>query len=98
MEKGNIVELKAEASTARIVLRNMAIHGPLMHRVCSMAIRAVRMRSERETFNLGKGRKIHDERWVFLKDDPNFWVKCDADAIERICDANIPTDWLTKDV
>ena len=44
----------------------------------------------------GKGRKIHDERWVFLKDDPNFWVKCDADAIERICDANIPTDWLTK--
>jgi len=33
---------------------------------------------------------------VFLKDDPNFWVKCDADAMERLCDANIPTDWLTK--
>ena len=57
---------------------------------------AVRMRSENETFNLGQGRKMRDERWVFLKDDPNFWVKCDADAMERICNANIPTDWLTK--
>ena len=33
---------------------------------------AVRMRSENETFNLGQGRKMHDERWVFLKEDPNF--------------------------
>jgi hypothetical protein len=33
---------------------------------------AVRMRSENETFNLGRGRKMHDERWVFLKEDPNF--------------------------
>ena len=33
---------------------------------------AVRMRSERETFNIGQGRKMHDERWVFLKEDPNF--------------------------
>ena len=33
---------------------------------------AVRMRSENETFNLGQGRKMHDQRWVFLKEDPNF--------------------------
>lgn len=33
---------------------------------------AVRMRSENETFNLGQGRKMRDERWVFLKEDPNF--------------------------
>ena len=32
---------------------------------------AVRMRSENETFNLGQGRKMRDERWVFLKEDPN---------------------------
>ena len=33
---------------------------------------AVRMTSERESFNIGRGRKIKDERWVFLQDDPNF--------------------------
>ena len=33
---------------------------------------AVRMRSENETYNLGQGRKMHDQRWVFLKEDPNF--------------------------
>jgi hypothetical protein len=30
-----------------------------------------------------------------LKDE-RLWVKCDADAMERLCDADIPTDWLTK--
>ena len=33
---------------------------------------AVRMRSENETYNIGQGRKMHDQRWVFLKEDPNF--------------------------
>ena len=33
---------------------------------------AVRMTSERESFNIGHGKKIKDNRWVFLKDDPNF--------------------------
>jgi len=98
MEKGNIVELKGRSKHGK---DRVAQHGnpwTINEQGVFNGNKAVRMRSERETFNLGKGRKIHDERWVFLKDDPNFWVKCDADAIERICDANIPTDWLTKDV
>ena len=34
---------------------------------------AVRVQSENKTFKLGSfGKKMHDERWVLLKDDPNF--------------------------
>jgi hypothetical protein len=44
-----------------------------------------------------KHNKGFDGRWVLMKDDPNFWVKCDADAMQRICDTtNIPKDWLTR--
>ena len=44
-----------------------------------------------------KHNKGFDGRWVLMKDDPNFWVKCDADAMQRICDTtNIPKDWLAR--
>ena len=33
---------------------------------------AMRLTSERESFNIGHGKKIKDNRWVFLTDDPNF--------------------------
>jgi len=33
---------------------------------------AMRLTSENESFNIGHGKKIKDNRWVFLKDDPNF--------------------------
>jgi len=34
--------------------------------------------------------------WKEMQSDQRLWVKCDADAMERLCDADIPTDWLTK--
>ena len=33
---------------------------------------AVRLNSRNETFNIGKGRKCRDRRWVHVKDDQNF--------------------------
>jgi hypothetical protein len=36
---------------------------------------AVRCRSENKTFRLGSfGKKMHDERWVLLKNDENFEI------------------------
>ena len=38
---------------------------------------AVRVQSENKTFKLGSfGEKTHDERWVLLKDDPDFLYFC----------------------
>ena len=48
-------------------------------------MRQLRMRSERETFNIGQGRKINDERWVFLKDDPNFWGQMAMQTQWSVC-------------
>jgi len=31
-----------------------------------------------------------------LKADPKLWVPCASDAIERLCNSNIPKDWLIK--
>lgn len=33
---------------------------------------AIRVESQNATFNIGRGKKIRDQRWVFLKEDPNF--------------------------
>ena len=38
---------------------------------------SVRVQSENKTFKLGSfGKKMHDERWVLLKDDPDFLYFC----------------------
>ena len=33
---------------------------------------AVRLNSRNETFNIGKGHKCRDQRWVHIKDDKDF--------------------------
>jgi len=98
MEKGNIVWLEGKSRHGKNRIEQHGNPWTVNAKGKFNGDDAVRMRSESETFNIGQGHKMHDERWVFLKDDPNFWVRCDADAMERLCDANIPTDWLTKDV
>ena len=54
---------------------------------------AVRLKSHSESFNIGQGRKIHDGRWVYLKDDPNFRVICTEETLANILSENIKTDW-----
>jgi len=95
METGNIVILKGRSKHGK---DRVAQHGnpwTIQAQGVFNGNKAVRMISDGETYNLGRGRFTQDQRWVFLKDDPNFWVECDEDAMQRICDANIPTDWLT---
>ena len=58
--------------------------------------KALRLRSTEKTEG-PKHNKGFDGRWVWIDDDPNFWVSCDADAMQRLGDtSNIAKNWLTK--
>ena len=74
MEKGNIVWLEGKSRHGKNRIEQHGNPWTVNAKGKFNGDDAVRMRSERETFNIGQGRKMHDERWVFLKDDPNFWV------------------------